>query len=375
VKLNDAMEAATRFAESNLAGEQGIDAIGRARAAQEVTNNYGRIGNSMRAVSMMTPFYNAAWQAVSADVVAFKKHPGRYAYRATVSIAVPTAILYAVNRKDPEYAKIAQWRKDFFWMVPLGTGPRHPWAPIPKPHLPGMIFGTLLERVLTGMEKKDPAALEGFLSAVSRQGLTGTEGVPLPTAAQVPMELWGNRAGWTGRKIVPAGREGLPVEFQTQPYTGPTATVLGKAAGIAPAKIEHGVQGFTGGVGMGTLRLVDILGRAAGVYGPAPKGISEPYAPENLPGVRRFYTRRPDRPEFDEKEYARYQKGESLVRARNLVYREGTPNEQRAFESDHGADLREYMKIRGRLQGQFQHGGGGGTRLNDIRRQVGRRIR
>jgi hypothetical protein len=372
--INEYVENSTRLAEYRRAregvgrvrgaltvtGRKAPETVGRAaRAAQEVTVNFSRVGNSMRAVNMISAFYNANLQAVIQTGRIARGHPSRTLARVAVGVTIPSAILYSLNHDDPEYKALPPWRKDLFWNAPLGSGERHGWVTIPKPHLYGLLGGSLLERGLEWFEKKDPSGFKDFSEKLLQAALPGQSGLPTPTIATAIGEWWANKSAWTGQATVPESRKEFPPEMQYRKTTGPTAKAIGKVGArmglsLPPAKVEQFVRSTAGGVGTGALQIADIAGRKAGLYEPAEEGAPSVTAPERLPVLSRFYYRRPEGEAGGREDYDRYIKGEALYRSHHKVEQEGTPAEIRDFERMHGKELEDYMSERKELTKRFR---------------------
>jgi len=115
------------------------------------------------------------------------------------------------------------------------------------------VFGTTALRALMWIERDDPAAFEGYAGALSAAVMTPT----LPTALAAPFNIYANVNAVTGTPIVSPKMERLPRYARAYPYTSMAARRVGELTNIAPAQLEYGVRGLTGGLGGGLLNALN----------------------------------------------------------------------------------------------------------------------
>ena len=260
-------ENATRLGEYRKARLNEKSARTAALDAREVTLDFARHGASdtIRAINSMTAFYNAAMQGTDKFLRSVKENPKGVTFRAAIGITVPSMILYALNKDDEEYQEAPSWLKDMFWLIPTKGTPLHEHSPfirIPKPHLPGALFGTSMERTMDWIVQKDPKAFDGFIGTISNATLPGTAGIPIPDFVMPAVEWWANKSLFRGGPIVPMSLERLPERYQAQPWTSEYAKGLADLAHragieVSPIKIENAVFGMTAGTGRMVAKLTD----------------------------------------------------------------------------------------------------------------------
>ncbi|HHW41250.1 MAG TPA: hypothetical protein GXX19_08900 [Syntrophomonadaceae bacterium] len=289
--ISEAMEEATRVGVFAKAAEkEGWTREGLSKAAygsREATVDFSRAGYKGRQANQIIAFFNAGIQGPNRMYRAMKEDPAGFAIKAGV-IATVSLILYLMNKDDPRYQELPAWRRDLYWVIP---GEKNQFF-IPKPFEPGILFGTAIERALDYVNEKDPKALKQLAKTAWDSGTPNI----LPTAIIPIIEWYSNRSLFTGRPIVPMREQGLEPYEQYGPYTTETAKAIGKAANLSPRKLEAGVRGYTGGLGMHVLRLLDFLS------GHLPKEVTtsevlpivqsymgKPY--RNAESVDRFYDR------------------------------------------------------------------------------------
>ena len=251
--LGEYSELSTRVGEYRKARLKGKSVATSGYDAREVTVDFFRMGDSLRAVNQTIPFFNATIQSTDRLVRAFKENPKGFSVKAVAGITVPSLILYAINKDDEDYKELPSWQKDFFWMIPTKGTPLEKetkFLRIPKPFLLGLMFGSVLERGMTWINDRDPRAFDGFLNSLHQTSLPS----PFPAAMQAPMELWANKSLFTGRDLVPGFMENLPAGHQYNPWTTDFAKSMSRLAGsvgvpVSPIKLEHLLFSYTGGAG------------------------------------------------------------------------------------------------------------------------------
>ena len=80
------------------------------------------------------------WTKIARQV---KEHPILTARRAAEIIALPTLLLYLINKDDDDYKNLNNRTKDNYYCIPIGDGD---FLKIPKSREYGVAMGALLER-------------------------------------------------------------------------------------------------------------------------------------------------------------------------------------------------------------------------------------
>jgi len=257
--VSETMEAATRVGEFQRARQAGATPREAALESREVTLDFARMGASTKAVNAITAFWNAAVQGTDKFARTHIENPRRAMLVGAAGITLPSLLLYAVNRDDPVYQELPPWMKNFFWLIPTRGTPaeKHtPFIPIPKPFLWGLAYGSVPERVMEWIDRRDPRAFDGLLENLSETSKPGF----LPTAAIPFVEAFANRSTFTGRPIESARLRRLPPEYRYEPWTTEFAKSMSRTlnnAGIdsvggiptSPLMIEQAVFAWTGGAG------------------------------------------------------------------------------------------------------------------------------
>lgn len=264
--LSELTEEATRLGEfakgvtKEGGSREGI--MNAALSSRDLTIDFTRAGNSAKVYNRIAAFFNASIQGVDKMVRQWQENPVRSTVKATTAITLPSIILYAVNRNNPAYEELPQWRKDLFWNFPAGDH----FVSIPKPFLEGVVFGTLPERVLAWIDKEDPHAFDEF----GKTFMDAATPNVLPTALVPAWEQASNK-NYAGRPIVPRGQQDLEPRAQYGPYTSETAKLIGRTFNWSPRMVDNWIKGLTGGLGRYAVDAADKGLEATGVAKPPPK--------------------------------------------------------------------------------------------------------
>jgi len=231
-------------------------------SAKDVTTNFTRAGSTGRAANEVVLFFNASVQSIEKfsralglrEAMPWAKHKSRGATalrtlaRAAAFVTLAALINYFRNRDEEWWKELPAHEKWGYIHVkmPGGTVIR-----IPLPFEHGSIFGALPAALLE--DARTPGAFNEALSQSAKANapvdLTSLHGVASNVAMLSPMADILANEDWTGRPIVPA-----PVEQNREPAEqyGPGTTWLskkmGQVVGYSPARIEHVLNQYTGGL-------------------------------------------------------------------------------------------------------------------------------
>src|SRR5690606_35825582 len=195
--ISQTLEEATRLAQFR----SGLEAEGRsaegirraAYASREISVDFQRAGTYGRQANQIKAFFNAAVQGTDQMARLFRRDPMGYTIRAFTFITLPSIALYLLNKDDPRYQELPQWRKDLYWVI-LGEDEI---VFYPKPFEIGVLFGTLPERILRWVEENDPEAFEGVARALMEATMPVDPTNPLdwlPDAFTPILEVYANRS-------------------------------------------------------------------------------------------------------------------------------------------------------------------------------------
>jgi hypothetical protein len=331
--LSELGEAGTRIGEFR----KGIQAEGdtkegmqtAALASREVTLDFAKKGTVAKSYNMITAFWSAQVNGVDKMVRSFKDEPLKTTLKTVAAITLPSVLLAIATHDDKRIKDLDAWQRDLFWIIPTEN---HLWR-IPKPFELGILFGSVPERIVHSILDKDPHAFDGILKS-AWEGLT--PGM-VPTAGIPAIEAYANRSLFTDRAIVPEARTGLLPQYQYGAQTTDTAKALAKVMGrlpwlddsalAKPAQVENIIRGWTGGMGMYALNLLD--------KGAALTGITDQKPPEptgslsDIPFVKAFHVRYPSSSGANiQRFYDNYKQVDAEVKTfKFLVEKEGRPEE------------------------------------------------
>ena len=258
-------EYATNIGEFMRAMESGKGWVAAAVASRDITVDHRRHGSKTQAPRDAIPFFNSTIQGHDKLFRALGAGPGskkegdksrlgRTILRALMYITLPTIGLYLMNRNNKWYHELPPWRKDLFWNFPVGPEGKD-FIMLPKPFLPGFIFGTMVERYLTYADLQDKKAFDGWAKQM--------RGIATPNLSIWPIELMyelkANKNFFTGAPIVPQRELHLPADSQYGPYTSETAKAAGRVLGVAPRAIDHSINKVTGILGKTVVAGLDAL--------------------------------------------------------------------------------------------------------------------
>ena len=250
--LSRVSEMGTRVGYYNVARKAGKTPKAAALEAKDLLN-FSRWGAATEAAARYAPFWNTALQGTDKFRRALIEDPKGVTARGIAMLTVPSILIFAANHGNKDYEEAPAWLKDLFWLVPT-FDKKTPFIRIPKPHLPGMLFGSLPERAMEFAKTRDPEAFDGAIESLLQTLLPGMGGVPVPSLAIPVVEGITNYSFFRGRPIVSQAMENLPAELQSQPWTTELAKETSKMLGavgvkMSPLVIENTLFGITASTG------------------------------------------------------------------------------------------------------------------------------
>jgi len=245
--------------------------------------DYNKMGTIARALNQIIPFFNASIRGTDKLFSEFRSHPMRTLFKTFVGVTLPSLLLYSVNRDNPRYQELPEWQKNLFWIV-IPPGENSPIIRIPKPFEPGILFGSLPERMWEKFDRGDEVSMT---EALKQAGDVMAPGY-MPQAMLPLLENATNHSFFMSGPVVSPAREKYPRELQYGTYTSDTMKVIGSWANYSPAKLENLYNGWTAGLGGYALFAMDELLQGTGI---APQGPS--ITLPDAPVVKAFVARDP----------------------------------------------------------------------------------
>ncbi|MDI3298386.1 MAG: hypothetical protein QJR08_04360 [Bacillota bacterium] len=278
--FSELTESATRLGEFERALRATGNPLQAALDSRQITIDFARAGRQGQKANRIIAFWNAAIQEPSRLAQAWRKDPVGFNIRALAYITLPSVALWMVNRNDPTYRELPEWRRDTMWNLHVGNT----WVSIPKPFLLGWLYGTLPEKFLEWASGQgiDPGQVLGSFWSQLSPGY-------LPTALQPWLAYLTNWDLFFGRPVVPRSEQNLLPAEQYGPGTSETAKLLGRgisalpgmrySPAASPRMIDELIYGYTGGLGRMATQGIDALLLATGAA-------NEPPAPSPTPADR-----------------------------------------------------------------------------------------
>ncbi|MGE0590930.1 MAG: LPD38 domain-containing protein [Vicinamibacterales bacterium] len=220
-------------------------------AARDVTTDFSRGGRRAKEVSEYKAFFNANVQGWVRMAEASRRDPLGVGLKLG-SIMALSAALWFLNEDDDEYQELPAWEKASFWHFRTRDG----FWKFPKPFQWGLAADAV-EASLDLHRAAQPTRLREM-----RESLVGTPGqligTLLPTVMLPIAEAGFNYSTFRDAPIVnPWDVNAVDADLQYTDWTSETAKILGRSAGVSPAKIDHIIFGYTAGLGRGTVGALD----------------------------------------------------------------------------------------------------------------------
>jgi len=285
--------------------EQEAEIVAETEAAYQALEviNFSRRGNSpiFKVYTAAVPFLNARIQGLD---VLYRSASGQYASdRLTLtpaeiqqnmllrlgSIAMLTALYYAMVSDTEEYKNARREVRDDNWIIPIADDFA---IKIPIPFEVGVIAKVFPERLMDGLMGESTA--KDVIESMNRQLATSLAFPALPIGGQFEpsmgiqaiaplVDAIMNHDSYTKKAIVPYYmEEGLEAGYQSQYSTNEMARLVGEFFNISPIKVQYVMQGYGGSMGSYALSAVDAITRSV-----TDRDFIPPSA-DRMPVMRRF---------------------------------------------------------------------------------------
>jgi len=300
--------------------------------------DYFRAGAAVKQANLVSAFLSARIGSYKSVMDAFVERPGATFAKSVGYITTLSIYNWYTNHDDPDYQALPQWRKDLFWnfkfqgdyLKSFGLKDGYFFLPLKKNFDLGLLFGTLPERFLDYVYKKDPEIINGFIWRSIKD--TARSFIPIPDILKPVIEQYSNKSLFNNRDIVPSSLKGLPSEYQFNEYTSETAKLLGKAierisgdpfaASASPLRIDNIIRNYlVGPFGQSVTKLTDQILIESGI-------VEDPVRPDTpltqIPMVRVFFVKNADRSSQHITDfYTEYEKIAKLNNAKKLLIEQG----------------------------------------------------
>lgn len=260
-------EAGPRLAEFEAAYKAGEKLYGKgsvsarimaANAAADVTINFSRMGKYGAVLNQIIPFFNANVQGMARFYRMGRQHPVRAAVKGIGMLTIPTLVLWDEHKDEKWYQDLPDWDKYGFWHFNLGktSDQEDVILRLPRPFEWGVGFASMPEAVMNYWYNKEPDAFKSAMKEMFGQLLPPI----MPTTVRTPVEVWANYDFFRDRPIDPHWEveytKASP-DLRYSEWTTETAKFIGKTFRMSPRKIEHTIEGLTGGLGEDVIRFAE----------------------------------------------------------------------------------------------------------------------
>lgn len=257
--------------------------------AQDQTINYSRHGVLGKWLNQMIPFWNANMQDISKVHRTFRTRGKQATAYAVAFLTLPALGLWWYNKDEEWYKELLAFEKANYLHVRLPG--KYKCLRIPVPFLVGHIFQGFPVVICDALYRADKTKVTQFFEQVLKGDV-----YPLtewPAIVSPVIDVLQNK-DWAGRPIVPRGVEGKLPSDQYKKYTTEFCKVIGKIFNYSPAKIEHLLNSWSGGLYRRTGAMTEkLLGLKKTEMQPADWPVigrlfvRDPYAPKA--SIEKFY--------------------------------------------------------------------------------------
>lgn len=265
-------------------------------AAREITIDFAKAGIQGRALNMVSAFFNANLQGFMKTGEVLSKHPIK-----ALTFLGTLGMLEAINnydwdkgKEDEDVAEVNRAQRNINYVFKVGDTIYR----VPKPQQIGFVSTMFSQMTTAALDRMNKNDRDDLLRNAAQAFANEFDMNPMPNAFAVPIELWANKSFFFDRPIVPVSAENLLPEYQYTQNTTELTKFISKKLGswigndntFSPAKAEHIVRGWTGGVGTTILQATDLALRKT-------ERIPDPEKPaatiSDIPFVKGFVIRHP----------------------------------------------------------------------------------
>lgn len=320
-------EAMNRIAEFKAVEQQwGAETenaqVAGAVAAADLTVDFRRAGVYSRVINQVVPFFNPAVQGISRNIRLLRTKPVRTALRAVAGLTAPALALWWLHKDEDWWQELPLWERVSY----LHFKPGDEVVRVPLPFEFGYEFAALPVAVAESIRRERPDELAGIGEEIAR-GMT--PGI-VPGIVQPAAEAVFNYDLFRQRPVEGLSLQRLLPEERAYPSTPSLYRYLGRKLGVSPVKLEHVVNGYTGGFAADVVRF-------------RPTDVQEG---ADLPVLGRLFSRR-NRPgrSVDELYEALRVSDEAYATIRRLR-RDGRADDARETERAYAAALQQRERLR-----------------------------
>jgi len=326
------LDEARTFGKYQVARGMGKDIPTAQMEARDSGIDVSRSGAKLRAWNMITPFENMRIQGLDLIGQKFNEDPVGTASKLMTAVTLPSVYLWYANHDDPRWRDIPNYVKDtsFIFMTK-----DHMWR-VPKPFEPGVVFGSLPERVLESYFTDNPRAFKDFKQTMADSALPQY----IPAFASPMIEQFANKSLMTGSPLISDHMKTVLPEYQSNPYTSDMAKIMGgilrqvptdltqKPGSLgSPIILDNYVRSWGGNMGQYAVQAADKVLEASGAA--KELGISYNENPpaktlSDIPFIKAFVIRYPAaNPQSVGDFYDRFEKVQTRLNTIQMLAKQG----------------------------------------------------
>ena len=269
---------------------------------RNLTIDFRKMGLAINTLNSVAAFYNAMLQGNVRWYEGMRDRPWQTSYRIAKYITVPTVLLWLHNKDSEAYKQLPEWRKFMFWNFVVNEGEVNEWTvSLPKAHGMAYVFGSMVEKIMDTIYEDDPEIIKDFLADFGKS--IGWATIPMPDMFKPMLDAYSNRTWFTKRPLVPNYLKDVLPEYQFTQWTSETSKLLGKLISTltagqlgSPIQIDNWIRGWSAGLGMYAIKLIDLSLEKSGIVVPPidPKSDNWVKNLSSMPVIKAFVARNPD---------------------------------------------------------------------------------
>jgi hypothetical protein len=250
---NNTLETAPRLAEyKRVVKKEGDTYKGRSKAiyeANDLTVNFSRFGEDVKAIDSFVPFLNAAMQGIDKVIRTYKDQPTKAILKSIYAVTIPSIILYILNHRDDDieeaYKMLNDYTKDNYFCIGYHDSEGVKFLKIPKPREIGM-FGALAERLLRLWSDKDPDAFKNFSNDMMQNWYPPdpvTDNILFPAFRSFKLGQ-----NWRYTDLENYAEQQVSPQYRYDESTSGIAKFVGGKLNISPKRLDDFFKSYFGGL-------------------------------------------------------------------------------------------------------------------------------
>ena len=294
--LHAKADAMTRQIRYESYRKQGLSDMEASYMALESMNFTKRgISPSIHVLNTLNPFINSQIQGINTLVQALRGNMPmeeklkirEKIFQRGMLVAGGTMLYAAMMQDDKAYKNALPDQRYNNWFVHF-PGVDEP-VRVPIPFEAGMLFKSVPEALVNALYGKGEDAAEGMRQTVQKM-IPGGDTLGIPLALRPGIEAYMDKSFYTGRDLESKHEQALQPGYRTRQGTSAFADALGEELNVSPIKIDHLIQGYTGGLGLAIMNMASSLVFGKQSTGPEAKlsgmpVIGSTFQPEDAGGI------------------------------------------------------------------------------------------